>query len=444
LSEINPASREYPKALTVMGFQHWIKYKTAKKQIEAEQAQNEAGHKDKNFGISKDALAKRDEDRKQALEIVEKAVKAQDTARPEGAAIPEALRDSQLLLAEIYKEGEDFKKAYGLYKGLIDDILKAGNKPFDETTLRIFDGAGQVCLKLGDFEKAAAVGAKLIELGPDDGQVNAAIMNFARRLEIERKNSLAEGESGDPNVPGTGAAKLKALTELQEKTMISISKRDKLSADSMVWIVMTLNKLGSDDACTAAANLIEKIFDKANDDQNFESKIEPRAVALHALGASLQARLGQYSKAQEQIAAVIQKYPRALEPRISEAKILTEWASKKDSSKYADAINKWDTLRKKVEHSGPLGKASKSVEPKYDIILNEADCFYRWTQKTKSKDDAKKGMDLLNPYLNLDDKIRNPSDEYKELSVKYYQLAGKLADFLGMPKPVRPRPKRAH
>ena len=38
LSEINPASKEYPKALTVMGFAHWYKYKMAKKQIDAEKA----------------------------------------------------------------------------------------------------------------------------------------------------------------------------------------------------------------------------------------------------------------------------------------------------------------------------------------------------------------------------------------------------------------------
>ena len=36
LSEINPTSKEYPKALTVMGFAHWFKYRTAKKQIEAD------------------------------------------------------------------------------------------------------------------------------------------------------------------------------------------------------------------------------------------------------------------------------------------------------------------------------------------------------------------------------------------------------------------------
>jgi len=47
-------------------------------------------------------------------------------------------------------------------------------------------------------------------------------------------------------------------------------------------------------------------------------------------------------------------------------------------------------------------------------------------------------MGLLNPYLSLDPNIQAPSDEYKELSIKYYRLGGKLADFLGVQRPVRP------
>ena len=41
-------------------------------------------------------------------------------------------------------------------------------------------------------------------------------------------------------------------------------------------------------------------------------------------------------------------------------------------------------------------KAQK-VDPKYEVILNEADCFYRMSQKTKNKDDAKKGHGPAGP-----------------------------------------------
>jgi hypothetical protein len=435
LSDINPSSKEYPKALTVMGFAHWFKYRTAKKQMEA----------DKKLAVDKERIAKRDDDRKQAVDYTTKAVQSLGTLRTADAAVPETLRECQLLLAEIYSEGEDFKQAASLYKPLIDDIVKDSSKPLDETGLRIFSGAGQAYLKLGDAENVTAVITRLLERGPDQGPVNRAIMSFAMGLEKGRKKALTETDPGDPIAQDAAAAKMKSLTDLQEKVMINLSKREKFSSNEMIWIVKTASNMGTDDAIAAAANLIEKIFDKANNDQDFENEITKAAASLHALGASLQGRLGHYEKAKEQIDAVIEKYPRALDPRVSEAKILTEWASK-DPSKYGAAIGKWDTLRKKLErisaNADPKTSDPKKIDPKYDVILNEADCFYRMSQKTKSKEDAKTGLDLLAPYLNLDPNIRAPRDEFKELSVRYFQLGGKLAEFLGLPRPVRPKIKR--
>ena len=446
LSEINPASKEYPRALTVMGFAHWYKYRVAKKQFDAEKAKKLEAESEKKAPTAQekkdeaDKLAKIDEDRRQAVDYTEKAVKDMNTPRSAGAAIPETLRESLLLLAEMYLEGKDFKQAGAHYKSLMDDILKDSNKPFDETALRIFDGAGQACLQLNDVESVTLVGSKFAELGPDQAPINVRIMSFTKGLDTMRKKAMAEGDSGDPTVPGTGASKLKSLTDLELKIMINLSKREKLSPPSMVWIVKTTSNLGTDDAKAAAVELIEKIIEKANNDQDFEDKIKPALAGLQSLGAVIQAERKEYNKAKELIDQLIQTYPRALEPKISEAKILTEWAAK-DSSKYNEAIAKWDTLRKKLDrYNQPAGDTKP--HPKYEVILNEADCFYRWSQKTKSKEDAKKGFDLLSPYLNLDQKIQSPNDEYKELSDRYFQVAGKLADFLGVTKPTRPKVKR--
>ena len=40
-------------------------------------------------------------------------------------------------------------------------------------------------------------------------------------------------------------------------------------------------------------------------------------------------------------------------------------------------------------------------------------------------------MDLLAPYLESRSEDSHPNDEYKEISFRYYQIGGKLADFLG-------------
>jgi tetratricopeptide (TPR) repeat protein len=430
LSEINPASKEYPKALTVMGFAHWYKYKVAKKQLEPEEERMRA-EKAKKAQIDKAALAafdkakvNRDEHRRLALDFIEKAVNELAKGRVENAAIPEALRESQLLLAEIYSEGEDFKKAWELYKPLLDEIIKDSNKAFDETALRIFTGAGQACLKLGDVENAASVGGKFLELAPDQGQINRAVMSFAVGLERLRKNALAESTSGDLAEQNAGAAKLSALTALEQKVLIDISKREHLLPSEMIWIVKTSSNLGTDDAKSAAAALIKRIIDKSFNDKEFDDQIKDAKPALQSLGAQLLAEQGKYDEALDLIEQLLQTYPRKLDLRISKAKILTTWAAK-DPSKYDNAVATWDNLRKWLDRVKP--PPGMKLDPKYEVIYCEVDCLLKMAQKTNNKETAKTGMELLMPYLNLDEKIRYPNEEYKEISAKFFQLGDKVA-----------------
>ena len=103
---------------------------------------------------------------------------------------------------------------------------------------------------------------------------------------------------------------MKSLTDLQEKILINLSKREQLSTNDMVWIVKTASNLGTDDAKAAAAELIEKIVDKANNDQGFAKEIEKAKPALQSLGATIQAEHGNYDKAKELIDQLIEAYPR--------------------------------------------------------------------------------------------------------------------------------------
>ena len=193
LSEINPESKEYPTALTAMGYSHWTRYKDAKRQIKADT--------EKKIAVDKGRIAKRDEDRRQAVEYTAKAVK-ELTNRAGDAEMPDGFRESLLLLAGIYSEGEDFKQAAGLYRTVIDDFLKDPSKPLDETALLVFEGAGQAYLQLGDVEDVSTIGGKLLERGPDQREVNRAIISFALGLEKLRKKAMTESDSADPAAQG--------------------------------------------------------------------------------------------------------------------------------------------------------------------------------------------------------------------------------------------------
>jgi tetratricopeptide (TPR) repeat protein len=438
LREINTKSGEYPTALAAMGFAHWNRYRAAKKLTDAYEAQFKAENgkvaTEQEKKDQAERIAKRDEDRTLAVTYSEKAVAALETLRPAGSPMSDTLRQCKLMLATIYAEHKDYKLAVPQYQGLVDDMLnKNSNRQFDETGLRIFEGAGQAYLQMGDAGRVAVVGSSLLEKGPDDQQVNRAIIAFTAGVDKLRKASV-ESDTGDPAAQDAAAAKLKTLTDLLEKMLISLSNRKKMPSTDMTWIAMTTAKLGTPNAKTAAAELIKKIIEKSNSDQAFSKQVEKALPTLESLAATLEAELGHYDQAQEMIERLIAKNPRILDPQISRAKILTAWAAK-DPSKYGEAIAKWDTLRNKLPNS-PAGAAG--VNPKYDVIVNEADCFYKWSQKTKTKADAQKGLDLLTPYLNLDKNIRSPDDDYKEISSKSYQVGGKLADFLDQPRPARP------
>ena len=155
----------------------------------------------------------------------------------------------------------------------------------------------------------------------------------------------------------------------------------------MIWIVNASSSLGTDAADKAAADLIAKLFDCAAHDA--ESARDPVIVksqaGLQLLAADILARRGEYPQALDQIDALIRKYPKALEPRVARAKVLTAWAGR-DSSKYDAAIAQWDTLRRSLELVPP--DARTKVHPKYEVILNEAECCYKLARKTSDRPDA--------------------------------------------------------
>ncbi len=195
---------------------------------------------------SQDLLA---DDRKQAVDYAEKAVKVLDLPRSKGTPMPKELREAKVFLAEMYAEGNDAKRAIGVYQDLVDDILADSNtKSLDETTLRVFNGAVQTYFQLGNVEKASSVGVKLLELGQDDENVNRDIINFAKRLELARKQAAAASKAGN-----TSGVNQQAIADLETKILVALAKRNKLARNdllpgTMVWIVQVLSKLDSDKA----------------------------------------------------------------------------------------------------------------------------------------------------------------------------------------------------
>ena len=375
-----------------------------------------------------------DDDRKQAVDYTKNAVEVFGAAHTKGSPMSKDLRDAKTLLAEMYAEGKDAKLAVGVYQELVDDILAdPATKSLDDTTLRVFNGAVQAYLQLNDMASASAVATKLLDLGADEVPVNLAIINFAKRLEIARKQAATELDPA-----GNPPAGQQALIDLESKIMVNLAKRENFAPPTKVWIVQVLSKLGNDDADTAAAQLARKVLDLALNDNNVHKQIEKAEPGLHTLAANILAKQGNYEKAVDEVKTLADQFPRASRHKCL-AQILTLWAAK-DPSKYNDAISAWDNLAGKLERVKVKGKSGneEKMPEYYEAFYNECLCFYKMADKTKDKSLAKEAFDLMTPVLSFDPKLQGPAQN-RELTFKFYQLAGKLADYLGEPRPVMPR-----
>jgi hypothetical protein len=278
--------------------------------------------------------------------------------------------------------------------------------------------------------KASVIAAKMLELGADQAPVNMAIINFAKRLELVRKQLAAEGEA-----TGEAAAKQQAIVDLETKIMVELSKRDQLAPTTMVWIVKTLSLLNRDEADEAATKLVEKIIDKGNNDPAFDEQVGKAKAGLLALAAKLLAKRGQYEDAVGKINGLISQYPKALEPQMTRAEIYSKWAAK-DPTKYDAAISTWNALERKLEKM--KSKSGGKAPEYYEALYNELYCFYKSAEKNNDKQRAQQAFGLINPLLQFDPMIQGPGRD-RELSYRYYQLAGKIADLLGVERPKPPK-----
>ncbi len=418
IKQIDPQSPDYAKSQFVVGFAHWHDYRLAKRDIE---------------GGSKDAALKEkgDEHRKLALEYMKRSADALSASRQKDAPMPKELVDVLLQLADISAEGNDFKGAIFYYQPLIDDFGKRGSKALDETTLRLFTAAAKAYMQINDMTNAAKVGEKLLELGPDEATVNFSLMNFAKRLDVERRkleDQLASGD--DPAV----REKQQSFSQLLEKIMTNLAGRTNVSAVGMVWMAKTCSQIGTDSMDTLAAEQVNKILERAKTDQDFSEQIKTARPGLQTLAITIQARRGKYNEAEKQADELVKEHPRALEPRITLATILQKEAEHAPE-KYAEAISAWDFLRTKLERV-PDKRSGGKMKEYYDALYNESFCFYSMAKKNNVKEDAKKGLALISPVLKLDPKIQGPKRD-RELSSKFFALGDHLADFLGIEKPSK-------
>lgn len=434
LREINPKSDNYSTAFFLVSYSCWRSYRIQKKAIE-EKLEN---HKD----VTAEEKAARDAMRVKAVAGMDKAVDIMKSIPSQDPKMAKMYFEGRIIRAEMAMEGADPKSASAQFQALADEARKNNIKTLDESLLRVFNGGVNAYLQLDEMDKAADLGKTLLELGPDDAHVNIALMNFAKRLESERKKLVQEAENAVvPSEATKFRDKAESFGKLLADVLSNLGKRIKVSPQGAIWVAQTSAAVGLD---SEAEKLIQTILEKFDSDDSWESakKAIPR---LQSILIGIKVKKGKYDEAAEEADRLMKEHPRALEPKMLKGDILQQWA-KKDPEKYADAFSHWEKLRRGLEAVKPNPRNPyEKLKEFYDVTYNEAQCLYDWAKKSGGdKQKAETARKILQQLMDFDPKFKRDSKQYdSQTLLRFTSLRDKVEILLGMEPTSKKKPAPA-
>jgi tetratricopeptide (TPR) repeat protein len=311
---------------------------------------------------------------------------------------------------------------------LVDAIKAEKPKSFDTNTIRVFLGAVRAYCTMNDLEKAGNVSTVLVELGPDNLQINDVLVEFCRLLNVERKKADARvtevGESANIEEANAAKAHQAAIHELLAKTIIKLSERNDLSLGHMMFIGETLNAI---DKTEQASDEFRKILKRTETDPEFAKRSQKAMTLIRTELLKSLRKEGKFTEALQQVEKLISEHRNALEPLMEKGRIL-EAIAEKNPAKFQAAIDHWTMLRNRLQ-----GMKKKPNEY-YEVMYNCASCLVREAElskdKTKKMDSAKKAEQVLKSPLILSPKLNGPDTvaKYKALMNKAIQMQGRTPE----------------
>lgn len=410
--KVNPKSERYPLAMYRAGQIYASLY--------WEQKKKPAGECD-----SKQMAA----DRAKAISQLKAGLEVLDRRREPGKPLPENFTEMQLLLANIHLDGSEMKEAAALFQTLIDIFKEEKRDTFDDSTIGIFRGAVQAYAALGEVEKAGAVGAVLLDIGPDKLQANGVLVDFARRLEFERRSAVAAvtKAEGDNKSDELAAArkKLASLEKMLGMFLEKLAKRQEISLAGMVFLGDALNAVNK----TAEAGAeYKKILDRAASDPDFAKTAKSAITRVRAQLVGLLRKDKKYEEALKEVDQLLKTNPRALEPLMERGYIL-EGLAENNPALFKDAVAHWAKLRGMLQNVRP-----KPPGEYYDVIYNVAKCLMAEAEKSNDKtvkmDRWSTAEKVLKSTLVLNSKLNGPDTvaRYRVLLNRAITLQGRVPE----------------
>ncbi|MEN6458317.1 MAG: hypothetical protein ABFC63_05255 [Thermoguttaceae bacterium] len=345
-----------------------------------------------------------------------------------GRVAPNYFVETQLLLAQLHMDHEQFREAVVLYQPLVDIVRAEKPKEFDATTIAVFLGAVRCYCALGQLDKAGEVGAVLVEVGPDSQQVNTALVMFSRLLDRERQRAAALvtelDNAGKAAECERARAKLASTEKLLGAMLAKLAGRKRVSLEGMVFLADGLNTLGM---TADATRQYEKILQMAESEPTMAKRAGRAVTRVRSQLAGLLRKQGKYEESLALVNQLIQDNPNSLEPLMEKGRILDDW-SELAPEHFDDAVGHWSML------CGRLQPLRRKLPEYYDVTYNVAATLVRQAEKSEDKqliaDRARKAEQVLKSALILNPTLNGPDavERYQTLLKKAISMQGRSPD----------------
>jgi tetratricopeptide (TPR) repeat protein len=382
LAEVNAQSSRYSTALHILGQVRWKQYLTAKKAPDA---------KDRTDEIQK----LRDE----AVSNLKTSLQRQQAAwQATSESMPSSLFETQLLMAEINLEAEQFSDAAALFAPLVQSLKSANSDSLDKSDQRALVGAIRAWLITGDIKSAADSADMLIKASPDEPQPNGILVELAK---LVGQQVAQAAPSSEQTSQLTLAGPTDPLHALQLRLIDSLVTRKALTIPQLMYLGDACVQVGYSDK---ARVIYQQVLTSVDKDPSAKASAGAALTGIRARFARILRSEGKLEEAAAQIEALIKEHPSALEPLMERGYILQTLAERdpKNPKRYDDCVKHWTDIRVR------LGRSPTRPPEYYDALYNTAFCLIRQSKATGDKKKAAQAEQLLKSQLTLTPNLNGP------------------------------------
>jgi hypothetical protein len=325
------------------------------------------------------------------------SIESEKKTVPKNQPTPKSLLESNLLLGEVYLEGNEGAKAVPVLDPIFVQMQAQKPKELDKDTLRICLAAVKSYMSVKDLVKAESVATLLMDVGADEPRVNLALIEFLKNVKFEWKQAMVAVIEDPKNAAAKKVADANAA--LLGKLLVKMATRQQLSLASMIFLADSCFDVSE---TKNASVLYESILKRAEDDPTW---LGPNAGALIKVRAQLIGLL-RADKKYEQALAEADKLIEAtggknLDALMERGRILQAW-SEQDPNQLPLAVAHWTDLRMKLQ------TMRKKPPEFFEVMYNAAFCLVQEAKATSDRSKAADAEKMLKSALILSPKLNGP------------------------------------